>query len=100
MITNSKKWHYLILKNVPTTSGYNCQVRSLSRLFRGVTANNDRDFYCLGCLHSFCTNNALKKHERLCDKHDYCHVKMSTEDKKILKYNHRKIIKSSIYNLC
>ena len=30
----------------------------------------------------------LKRHERLCDKHDYCHVKMPTEDNKILKYNH------------
>ena len=31
----------------------------------------------------------LKRHERLCDEHDYCHVKMPTEDNKILKYNHR-----------
>ena len=30
----------------------------------------------------------LKKHERLCNKHDYCHVEMPTEDNKILKYNH------------
>ena len=30
----------------------------------------------------------LKRHQRLCDKHDYCHVKMTTEDNKILKYNH------------
>ena len=30
----------------------------------------------------------LKRHKRLCDNHDYCHVKMPTEDNKILKYNH------------
>ena len=30
----------------------------------------------------------LKKHERLCNKYDYCHVEMPTEDNKILKYNH------------
>ena len=30
----------------------------------------------------------LKIHERLFHNHDYCHVKMPTEDKKILKYNH------------
>ena len=46
------------------------------------------DFYCLSCLHSFRTDDALKKHERLCDNHDYCHVKMPTEENKILKYNH------------
>ena len=45
-------------------------------------------FYCLGCLHSFCASNVLKKHERLCDNHDYCHLKMPTEENEILKYNH------------
>ena len=30
----------------------------------------------------------LKNMKDLCDNHDYCHVKMSTEDNKILKYNH------------
>ena len=43
----------------------------------------------MGCLHSFRTDNVLEKHERLCDSHDYCYVKISTEDNKILKYNHR-----------
>ena len=42
----------------------------------------------MGCLNSFHTDNVFKRHERLCDKHDYCHVKMPTEDNKILKYNH------------
>ena len=89
MITDGKKWHYLALKSVRTTNGYNRPVRSLSRLLRGITSNHIGDFYCLGCLHSFRTDNVLKKHERLCDKHDYCHVKMPTEDNKILKYNQR-----------
>ena len=30
----------------------------------------------------------LKKHEKLCNDHDYCYVEMSDEDNKILKYNH------------
>ena len=30
----------------------------------------------------------LKKHERLCDNNDYCHVEMPTEDNNKLKYNH------------
>ena len=67
MITNDRqsdeidKWHYIALKRVPTDNGFNFPIRSLSRLFRGITGNNDGDFYCLGCLHSFRTDNALKK---------------------------------------
>ena len=68
--------------------GFNRPIRSLSWLFRGITRNNHGDFYCLGCLHSFRTDNALTKHERLCDKNYYCHVEMPTEDNNKLKYNH------------
>ena len=88
IITNSEKWHYIALKGVRTDDGFNRPIRSLSRLFRGITSNNHGDFYCLGCLHSFRTDNALKKHERLCDNNDYCHVEMPTEDNNKLKYNH------------
>ena len=45
------------LKRVRTADGFNRPIRSLSR---GITANNNRDSYCLGCLHSFRTDNALK----------------------------------------
>ena len=31
----------------------------------------------------------LKKHERVCNDHDYCYVEIPNEDTKILKYNHR-----------
>ena len=40
----------------------------------------------MGCLHSFRTDNTLKKHERLCGNHDYCRVDMPEEDKNISKY--------------
>ena len=40
-------------------------------------------------VHSYCTNNALKKHKRLFNKHDCCYVEMPKEDENILKYNHR-----------
>ena len=66
MITNSEqsdgtdKWYCIALKSVHTDNGFNRPVRSSSRLFRGIT-NNNGDFYCLGCLHSFRTDNALKK---------------------------------------
>ena len=60
MITNGEKWHYIALKSVRTDDGFNRPIRSLSRLFRGITSNNHGDFHCLGCLHSFRTDNALK----------------------------------------
>ena len=95
MITDNKrdgidKWHYIALKSVPTDNGFNRPIRSLSRLFRGVTGNNNGDFYCLGCLHSFRTDNTLKKYERLCNNHDYCHIEMSNNHNNTLKYNHGK----------
>ena len=30
----------------------------------------------------------LKKHEKLCDNHEYCHIEMPNNDNNILKYNH------------
>ena len=63
-------------------------MKSISALFRGITSNNNGYFYCLSCFHSYRTKERLKKHERLCSKNDYCHVKMLKEDNKILKHNH------------
>ena len=51
IITYGKKLHYLAVK-------------SLSELLRGVTSNNDGDFYYLNCFHSYCTKEKLKKHEK------------------------------------
>ena len=88
MITNGQKWHYITLKSEPTDDGFNRPTKSLSTLFWGITSNHDGDFYCLNCLHSFSTDNALKKHERLCDNNDYCDVKMPIQFNKTLKYNY------------
>ena len=74
MITDGKKWHYVA-------------VRNLSALFRGITSSNNWDFYCLNCFHSYRTLNKLKKHEKICNNHDYCHIDMPEEDKNILKYS-------------
>ena len=60
----------------------------MSSLFKGTTSNHDGDFYCLNCFHSYRTENKLKKHEKVCDDHDYCYVEMPDEDNEILKYNH------------
>ena len=76
MITDGKKWHCLAVK-------------SMSALFSGITSNNNGDFYCLNCFHSYRTENKLKKHEKVCNDHDYCYVEMPNEDNKILKYNYR-----------
>ena len=37
MITNGEKWHYIALRSVRTDDGFNRPIRSLSRLFRGIT---------------------------------------------------------------
>ena len=75
MITDDgKRWHYLA-------------VRSLSALLRGISSSNNGDFYCLNCFHSYRTPNKLKKHERLCNNHDYCHIDVPKEGKNILKYS-------------
>ena len=73
MITDSKKWHYLAVK-------------SLSALLRGITSNHVGDFYCLNCFDSYNTKEKLKKHEKVCNDHDY-YLEMPDEDNKILKYN-------------
>ena len=99
MITNGEQWHYIALKSVRTDDGFNRPIRSLSRLFRGITANHHGDFYCLNCLHSFRTDDALKRHERLRDNNDYCHVEMPTQGNKTLKYNHgEKSLKAPFIN--
>ena len=71
MITDDgKRQHYLA-------------VRSLSALLRGISSSNNGDFYCLNCFHSYRTHNKLKKHERVCNNHDYCRVYMAKEHKNI-----------------
>ena len=75
MITDDKKCHYLFVK-------------SLLALLRGIISKHVGDFYCLNCFHSYSTEKKLKKHEKVCNNHDYRYVEMPNEDNKILKYNH------------
>ena len=63
MITDSKKWHYLVVKK-------------LSALFCKITSKHDGDLYCLNCLHSFSTENKLKEHENVCKNYGYCCIEM------------------------
>ena len=74
MITDgTDNWHYLAVK-------------SISGLLRGITSNHNGDFYYLNCFHPYTTKKKLRKHERICNDHEFCHVKMPDEDNKILKY--------------
>ena len=71
MITdNNNRWHYLAVK-------------SLTALYRGITSNRYGDFCCLNCFHSYRTLNKLKRHERVCNNHDYCRIDMPKENEKI-----------------
>ena len=71
MITDDgNRWHFLAVKSLPA-------------LLRGITSNHHGDFYCLNCFHPYTTNNKLRKHERLCNNHDYCRVDMPKEHEKI-----------------
>ena len=63
-------------KSIPTDDEYDRPIRGISRLLRGILSNHFGDYYCLNCFRLFNTDNALKKHERLCDNHDYCHIVM------------------------
>ena len=73
----TSNWHYLAIKN-------------LSGLLRGITSNHNGDFYCLNCLHSYRTKSKLKKHEKICKNHDFCHLKMPDVDNNILESKPRK----------
>ena len=71
---DGERWHYLA-------------VRILAAYLRGISWSNNGDFYCLNCFHSYPTLNKLKKHERVCNNYDYCHVDKSEKGKNILKYS-------------
>ena len=64
MITDGEKCHYLAVKK-------------LSAFLRGITGNNNGDFYYLNCFHSNTTENKLETHRNVCENHDYCHVEIS-----------------------
>ena len=59
--------------------------KNISGLLRGITSNHKGDFYYLNCLHSYRTKSKLKKHEKICKNHDFCHLKMSDAENSILK---------------
>ena len=82
MITdNDNRWHYLAAKSLPA-------------LFKGTTSNHHGGFYCLNCFHSYAIHNKLKKHERVCNNHDYCRVDTPKEHQKIKYLPGEKLLKT------
>ena len=75
IINDGKRSHYLAVKIQPA-------------LFRRITSNHKKDFYCLNCLHSYATKNKIKKHGNVCKNHDYCKVEIPNEDNKTLNHNY------------
>ena len=83
MITDeNNRWHYLTVK-------------SLLTLFRVITSSHNGDFYCLNFFHSYRTLNRLKRHERVCNNHDYCCINMPKEHEKIEYLPGEKSLKAS-----
>ena len=84
MITDdNNRWHYLAVKRLPI-------------LLRGITSNHHGDFHCLNCFHSYRTHNKLKKkHQRVCNNHDYCRVDMPKEHEKTKYLPREKSLKAS-----
>ena len=40
------------------------------------------------CLHPFRTKNKFKSHKKVCKNKDFCNIIMTSEDTKILQFNH------------
>ena len=86
MITDgTSNWHYLAIK-------------SISGLLRGITSNHNGDFYCLNCLHSYRMESKLKKHEKTCKNHDFCHLKVPDVDNNIFESKPGKLLKMNTCN--
>ena len=83
MITddNNNRWYYLAVK-------------SLLALFREITSTHYGDFYCLNCFHSYRSINKLKKHERICNNHNYCRIDMPKQNEKIKYFPGEKSLKA------
>ena len=60
------------------------QIKNMSGLLKGIPSDHNGDFFCLNCLHSYRTKIKLKKHEKICKNHDFCHLKMPDANKNIL----------------
>ena len=74
MISNGENWHYLAVK-------------SLSGLLRGISSNDNNDYYCLNCFQSYKTENKLNVHKKICENNKYYNIEMPCPNNNIIKYN-------------
>ena len=77
----------LIITGITTKNGIILLWKICLHYPKGISSNHVGDFYCLSCFHSYRTKSKFKKHETVCNDHDYCYVEMPNGDNKILKYN-------------
>ena len=45
-----------------------------------ITSTHNGDFYCLNYFHSYRTSNKLQEHEKLCQTHDFCNLKLPSDE--------------------
>ena len=76
----------LLKINDETTNWHYPAVKRMSGLLRGITSRHNGDFYCLNCFHSYTTENKYRKHEKICNDHDFYFLKMPDDDNKTSKY--------------
>ena len=60
--------------------------KKLPALLRGKTSTNNRNFYCMNCLHLFQIECKLQSHDQACRYKYYSHLEMP--ENKILKDNY------------
>ena len=63
-------------------------VSNLFALLAKKPSSYNGDLYCLGCFNSYTTQNRLKEHEEICNKHDRCRIEMLKFNERIIKYTH------------
>ena len=66
-----KSFNQLILLMITDGEKWGITYTYIPQLLRGITSNNNGDFYCLNCFHSYSTKEELKKHKNVCENHDY-----------------------------
>ena len=72
MITDDgEEWQYLCVK-------------TLSALLRGISSNHNGDVYCMNCFKAFRTKSKFEIHQKMCENHDHCYVRMPNEENKYL----------------
>ena len=86
---NSNCEKQVILSMIPNREGRSdyLAVKEISALLRGITSENNGDFYCLNFFHSFRIKNKLQSHKRICRNKYFCNIKMPSEDNEILEFS-------------